>query len=257
MSFPSVRSIEAPLRAEIASSGGEVAIRDHEIYRRVARYFPELTDEDLAMPHCPKCTAWENRVQWARLKLVHKKEIYDWRAVGRQGIWRITEKGLERLRRQPVQPPPDFGREIDQEPVTEEQRKVHAEVQKQLEEIGLILGKYAKSEYRQDIYRYDVVWKDSERLPRATHTFEVQHRGNPIEALGKLKHAYDIWHSRLFVVITSERDRNRAERLLQPYFSGMFHEIGDRIKVLTVEDVNELHDILGKHGDTVRLFISR
>jgi hypothetical protein len=115
---------------------------------------------------------------------------------------------------------PVDGSGTTQEEATEEQQKVHAEVQQQLEEIGRILGKYARQEYRQDIYRYDVVWKDAERLPRATHTFEVQHRGSLVEAIGKLKHAYDIWHSYLFIIITSERDKRRAEQLLQPYFSG-------------------------------------
>ena len=255
VTFPSNKTIELPLLAEIALSGGEVSIRGREIYTKVARYFPELTDEDLAMPHSPLSSAWENRVQWVRLKLVQKGQILDWRSVGKQGIWRITEAGLERLKRESVTRPPT-PMEVPEEE-TEEHHKVHAEVQKQLEEIGMILGKYSRREYRQDIYRYDVVWKDSERLPRATHAFEVQHRGNVVEALGKLKHAYDIWHSYLFVVITGERDRARIEQLLRPYFTGMFHEIGGHVKVLTAEDVGELYDALSKHSDTMKLFIGR
>jgi hypothetical protein len=255
MAFPSNKEIESPLLNEIALAGGEVSIRGREIYAKVARYFPGLTDEDLAMPHCPSCNAWENRVQWARLKLVQKGEILDWRAAGKQGLWRITEKGLARVNREAVSPPPTSLEVTEEE--TDEHRKVHAEVQKQLEEIGAILGKYSRREYRQDIYRYDVVWKDSERLPRATHAFEVQHRGNVVEALGKLKHAYDIWHSYLFVVITGERDRARIEQLLRPYFTGMFHEIGGYVKILTAEDVGELYDALSKHSDTMRRFIGR
>ena len=255
MTFPSPRRIELPLLAEIAASGGEVAIRDRAVYLRVARYFPELTDEDLAMPHSSSSTAWENRVQWTRLRLVHRGELFGWRDVGKQGVWRITEKGRDRVSKENIQPIGDT-RTIQEEP-TEEQHRVHNEVQQQLEDIGRILGKYARQEFRQDIYRYDVIWKDAERIPRATHAFEVQHRGNLVEALGKLKHAYDIWHSYLFVVITSERDRRRAEQLLQPYFSGMFHEIGDRVNVLTTEDVSEMHAALAKHGNIFRAFISR
>lgn len=255
MAFPGVVRIELPLLAEIVSAGGEVSIRDKEIYSKVARYFPELTDEDLARPHGSSSTAWENRVQWVRLRLVQRGELFDWRAVGRQGVWRITERGLARVKQEGVSPPPVLVEANEED--TEEHRKVHAEVQQQLEQIGRILGKYSRQEYRQDIYRYDVVWKDSERLPRATHAFEVQHRGNLVEALGKLKHAYDIWHSYLFIVITSERDRSKAHQLLRPYLAGMFHEIGDHVAVLTAEDVDEMYVMLRKHGDTMKLFISR
>ena len=252
VTLPSPRRIEPPLLAAIAA-GGEVSIRDGTIYLQVARYFSEITDEDLAMPHSSSSTAWESRVQWARLNLVHRGELFEWRDVGKQGIWRITEKGLERVKRENIQPIAET-RVAEEEP-TEEQRRVHAEVQQQLEDIGRILGKYARQEFRQDTYRYDVIWKDAERIPRATHAFEVQHRGNLVEALGKLKHAYDIWHSYLFVVITSERDRRRAEQLLQPYFSGMFHEIGDQVNVLTAEDVFEIHSALAKHGNTFKAFL--
>jgi hypothetical protein len=105
-------------------------------------------------------------------------------------VWRITEKGLDQVSKENIQPIADT-RTMEEEP-TEEQRRVHAEVQQQIEDIGRILGKYARQEFRQDIYRYDVIWKDAERIPRATHAFEVQHRGNLVEALDKLKHAYDI-----------------------------------------------------------------
>ena len=255
MTFPSPKRIELPLLTEIVSLGGETVIRRREIYQRVARHFPEITDEELALPHSKSSTAWENRVQWSRLRLVHNGEILDWREVGRQGIWRITDKGRERVNSEKLPPIVDI--EKDGLKTTEEQRRIHTEVQQQLEEIGQTLGKYARQEYRQDIYRYDVVWKDTERIPRATHAFEVQHRGNLVEALGKLKHAHDIWRSYLFVVITSEKDRHRAAQLLQPYFSGMFHEIGSEVTVMTADDVTEIHAMLSKHSDTIRLFIQR
>lgn len=181
MPYPSTKEIELPLLREIADAGGTVRIRDRRIYARVARYFPRLTDEELIRRKRASDTVWENRVQWVRLRLVRKGELMDWRAAGGQGIWKITTKGLRRL---------DTGRptlellekqaagsqQPEQVSAPEDiqgESRTHSRVQEQLEEIGRILGKFAKQEYRQDMYRFDVVWKDAEYLPRATHCFEV------------------------------------------------------------------------------------
>ena len=115
----------------------------------------------------------------------------------------MTEKGRQRLEREAPTlqallertPGQDVAKPSPQE--RQEQQRIHVQIQDQLEELGTILGKYAKKEYRHQFYAYDVVWKESEYLPRASHCFEVQHHGNLVEALAKLKHAHDIWNSRL------------------------------------------------------------
>ena len=42
-------------------------------------------------------------MQWIRLNLVKKGQLADWRSVGRQGIWKITDKGYRRLERESEQ----------------------------------------------------------------------------------------------------------------------------------------------------------
>lgn len=265
MPYPPGHDIELPLLKEIHDAGGDVFIRDRQIYLRVARYFPQLTDEELIRRTRASDTVWENRVQWARLQLVKQGELLNWRDVGRQGIWRITDRGVRRVMEnqkyiegilesarqhhavadslQPLDLPAELA--------------IHSRIQNQVEVIGQILGKYAKREYRQDMYRYDVVWKDADYLPRATHCFEVQHKGNLVEALAKLKHAYDIWGSILILIITDEKDRLKASELLRPYFTGVFHEIGSATTVLTADDVGDIFDVFDRHQQTINQFTSR
>jgi hypothetical protein len=113
----------------------------------------------------------------------------------------------------------------------------HDEIKKKLVEIGRMLGKYAEEEYQ----RYDAVWKESELSPRISHVFEVQVRGKIEGALAKLKHAYDVQRSKPFLVISDEFNSRKANRLLHPYFSGSFHEIGSVTTVLSVEDIERIH----------------
>ncbi|MBI4311924.1 MAG: winged helix-turn-helix domain-containing protein [Chloroflexi bacterium] len=261
MPYPPNKAIELPLLKEIADAGGEVSIRNGEIYRRVASYFPQITDEELIRPHSSKDTTWENRVQWVRQRLVEKAELAHWRAVGRQGIWRITEKGRLRLEKERdqldmlvQQANKPFTSDVALTPEERQQQQhIHQEVQDKLIDIGHILRKFAKGEYREAMYRYDVVWKDSEALPRASHCFEVQHKGNVVEALAKLKHAHDLWRARLFLVVTDERDKVKASQLLVPYFSGTFHEIGSVTTVMTAEDVYDLHSVIDRHREIATL----
>ena len=58
------------------------------------------------------------------------------------------------------------------------------------------------------------------------------------QALSKLKHAYDIWNSNIFL-ITKKENIEKVQGLL----SGYFHEIKDRIKVLTVEQINKVYEL--------------
>ena len=257
MSYPSHREVELPLLKLIADAGGEVRISNREIYQRVAAHFPQITPEELSARKQRSETVWENRVQWVRLRLAKKGELDDWRSIGRQGIWRITERGRQRLEqewlafeaRSSLTEPPSASIPVDQ--------KTHSLIQNQLQEIGETLGKFATTEYSESIYRYDVVWKEGDNFPRATHCFEVQHRGDVLGALAKLKHASDIWGGKLFIVITGERDRQKARQLLKPYFDGTFHEIAGSVTVLTPDDVAQIHATMTKHSDTIKLFVSR
>ena len=59
---------------------------------------------------------------------------------------------------------------------------------------------------------------------------------NLYHALAKLKHAFDLWNSHIFIV-ASQADHGKCENLL----SGTFHEISNRIKFIESDKVTELY----------------
>jgi hypothetical protein len=116
---------------------------------------------------------------------------------------------------------------------------MHDEIKEKLLELGKIEGYIAEKEYIiPDLgERLDVVWRRvAASVP--TYAFEIQIGGNLHQALSKLKHAYDIWNSNIFLISTKE-DLPKINQLL----SGTFHEIRDRIRVLNVEKINEVYEL--------------
>lgn len=112
----------------------------------------------------------------------------------------------------------------------------HDGVQEKLIEIGRLQNYIVEKEYPFDIGKLDVVWR---RVVNSvpTYVFEVQIGGDIYHALSKLKHAYDLWNSHIFI-IASERDLEKTNVLL----SGTFHEIGKRIKFVELDRVEELYN---------------
>lgn len=123
-------------------------------------------------------------------------------------------------------------------PVLEKQEKPplsHAELQRKLVEIGKLQGYLAEAEYSFDIGKLDVVWRRVlNSVP--TYVFEIQVSGDVYHALAKLKHAFDLWNSHIFIV-ASEAERNKVNNLL----SGTFHEISNRIEFIELEQIEELY----------------
>ena len=116
-----------------------------------------------------------------------------------------------------------------------EEVPVHKEVQHKLVEIGKLQKFIAEAEFNFDIGRLDVVWRRIERsVP--SYVFEIQVGGDLYHALAKLKHAFDLWNSRLFLVV-SQADHEKAGNLL----SGSFHEISDKVKLIELDKINELY----------------
>jgi len=246
MSFPSRGEIELVLLVQIESMGGEG--HPKYIYSKVTEGFPQITMADLDRKKSDGTSLWENRIAWVRYQLAENGEID--KSV--RGMWRITEKGKERLRRHGL-----LKRELEETapPISPELR-LHQQVQTQLEELGRILGKYAKKEHREAPYIYDVIWKDAEWLPRITHAFEVQDKGNLIEALAKLKHARDSWGSHLFLVVTGQKDRKKLDQILNPYFTGTFHEISTATTVLSPEEVGEIYEFANRFKKPIEQFLA-
>ena len=111
----------------------------------------------------------------------------------------------------------------------------HSFLQDRLIQIGKLQNFIAEKEYPFDIGKLDVVWRRViNSVP--TYVFEVQIGGDIYHALGKLKHAYDLWNSHIFFV-ASEKDYSKATGLL----SGTYHEISDHIRYIELEKVEELY----------------
>lgn len=116
-----------------------------------------------------------------------------------------------------------------------EEPATHKEIKQKLIELGRLQNFIAEDEYPFDLGRLDVVWRRVERsVP--TYVFEICVKGDLYRDLSKLKHAFDLWNSRIFIV-ASEADETKVRHLL----SGSFHEIANDLKFINLESVKELH----------------
>jgi predicted RNA-binding protein len=118
---------------------------------------------------------------------------------------------------------------------TATQIKFHDYLQDKLVQIGKLQNFIAEKEYPFNSEKLDVVWRRViNSVP--TYVFEIQIGGDIYHALGKLKHAYDLWNSHIYFV-ARDKDYSKASNLL----SGTFHEIHDHIKYIELEKVDELY----------------
>ena len=119
---------------------------------------------------------------------------------------------------------------------SESQSLNHTKIQDLVYEIGRLNRVISEKEYPMENERLDVVWRKVERsVP--TYVFEIQVGGDIYHALGKLKHAFDLWNSNIFLV-AKEEDIAKAQNLL----NGTFHEIKDKIKIINIEKIYELYE---------------
>jgi restriction system protein len=89
--LPKQRDVEVPLLKVLVEIGGQGKPRD--IYPLVSKKFPQIRENDLAEVLSSGTNRWTNRVQWVRQTLVENGEMDS----PARGIWRITEKGRQRL----------------------------------------------------------------------------------------------------------------------------------------------------------------
>lgn len=110
----------------------------------------------------------------------------------------------------------------------------HQDAKGFLAEIGRIQGYVADQEYPLESARLDVVWRRVERsVP--TFVFEVQIGGDIYHAMAKLKHAYDLWNSNIFLVAGVSEKAKYAELI-----TGTFHEVQDKMVFIDITHVREL-----------------
>ena len=114
---------------------------------------------------------------------------------------------------------------------------LHNKIKEMLYEIGKMERCISEKEYPLDSERLDVAWRKVEKgVP--SRAFEVQIGGDIYHALAKLKHAFDLWNSELFIIIKDE-DKEKVNELL----GGTFHEIRDKIKIVPIEKIERLYKL--------------
>ena len=89
--YPSREEIADALLRELAENGEEA--EPNTVYHALANHFNLTEDERQAKSKKSPNIIWENCVAWTRLALVKSGDMDG----PKRGIWRITQKGLERV----------------------------------------------------------------------------------------------------------------------------------------------------------------
>lgn len=231
MSLPISSTIEMPILQELSAIGGSDDVRF--LYERLIAYFPQLSDAEISEIKSGINKSWRKAVQKAGRMLDENSCIKR-----NQGFWTITDKGRKCVEAENL----DFT--IAQTAVNQ---LSHIEIQKLLIEIASFLGFYAQMEFEY----YDVVWRETEKSPRLSHVFEVQHKGNIDSAFAKLKRAYQSQRTKPFLVVSTEKDFNRAAQSLQREF----HDLESTVTILTFVQVEQIHRNLKAVGDVLPKFL--
>jgi hypothetical protein len=111
----------------------------------------------------------------------------------------------------------------------------HNTMKQRLCDIGQIQGFLAEQEYPIEGNRLDVVWRRAQRsVP--TYAFEVQVGGDIYHALAKLKQAFDLWNSHIFLAASLDT-KSKFDGLV----SGSFREIEERVRFIQLGHIDELY----------------
>jgi len=135
----------------------------------------------------------------------------------------------------------------------EERPITHSEIVSMLCDVGNILGFFVRVEETtpDGAYRCDVTWRDSEaHAPLKVFEVETSHRID--HALSSLAHAHDVWRpERLYLIVSDERDLNRAIKLAEPYVKGAFYRILRKLKIHAYKEIKDLYDDVINHKDMI------
>lgn len=217
MAFPKSTSVETPILQELLAVGGADDLKF--LYERLIAYFPQITAKEISEIQTNNLTTWRKLVQRAGKELDGKGLISRQR-----GFWAITVKGQKQVEAE------IFDFEIAKE---KKDKLSHIGIQEMLSEIGMNLGFYSEMEFE----FYDVVWREVPQASRLSHVFEVQSKGNIDSAFAKLKRAYEAQRSKIFLVISSERDLNRARKSLKQEFQ----DIENNLTIITFAQIQKVY----------------
>ena len=224
MSLPKSAYTEMPVLQELIAVGGADEVRF--LYERLIGYFPQLGEQEIQAIKNGTNKSWRKAVQNAGKMLDENNCLKR-----KNGFWTVTEKGREIVQSE------SLGITLTK---PDDNQLSHVEIQKLLIEIGECLGFYAEAEFEY----FDVIWRETNKSPRISHVFEVQSKGNIDSAFAKLKRAYQRERTKPFLVLTSERDLNRARQSLVREFQ----DIEVAVTILTFVEVKKVHRNLKSIG---------
>jgi hypothetical protein len=222
MPLPLFSNVEMPILQELSAVGGTDDVRF--LYERLVSYFPSLSDAEISAIRAGEQRFWKKIVQKAGKTLDEDGLIRRDR-----GIWSLTEKGRKSV-------------ETETEGIIftttefENETLSHRQVQEMIVQIAEILGFSGETEYQ----FYDVVWREKNNHQRLSHVFEVQSKGNIDSAFAKLKRAHDAQRSKVFLILDSERDANRAAKSL----AQEFRELENILVIMSFVELRKIHENL-------------
>ncbi|MEM2913642.1 MAG: hypothetical protein QXR06_04800 [Candidatus Bathyarchaeia archaeon] len=116
----------------------------------------------------------------------------------------------------------------------------HDEMVDAIYALGELIGYKPEKKWRHERYEFDVVWHKPPRIgPK--YVFEVHVKGSLEAALLRLKHAYDLWESQIFLVSTEDQLKEAQSKFL-----GELHELKDKVTLLDVKNVKEFCNFKGR-----------
>ncbi len=220
MSLPVSHLIEMPILQELSATGGSDDVRF--LYERLVAYFPQITEKEINEIKSGASKNWRKAVQKAGRMLDEKSCLKR-----NSGFWTMTAQGRNAVEAELL----NFT--ATETPLNQSS---HIDIQNLLIEIAGFLGFYAAMEFE----FYDVVWRETENSPRISHIFEVQHKGNLDSAFAKLKRAYQSQRTKPFLIISSEKDLNRARKSLVREFQ----DLESVVTILTFVQVEKIYQNL-------------
>jgi hypothetical protein len=220
MPLPTAKDIKIPILYELSAVGGTDEIRF--LYKRLAPYFPALSDADVSGIINNRHSGWRKVVQKAG-KLLDEENLI----TRSRGTWSLTECGQKAIEAETLGIVPPESAKVSLS---------HKKIQEMLVDIGKILGFHAEAEFD----HYDVIWRKSSNSQRISHVFEVNSKGNLDSAFAKLKRAFDAQRSIPFLILTNERNTKRAKKSLLHEF----RELENVITILGFTEVCKIHENL-------------
>lgn len=128
----------------------------------------------------------------------------------------------------------------------------HRDLEDMLAEIGEMLGFHVKREESttDGLHRFDITWRDhSSHSP--VKVWEVEISGNVLTALARLKHAFDLWHPELYLVVSDAKTKEKAEELVKPQIKSAFAERERSLTVTGADTIINLYNTLKPNKDII------